>query len=62
MPLKRGKSDKTREANIETEIAAGKDPSQAVAIGYAEQRRARGEKADRIQAHHARRPLGGGRK
>ena len=38
MPLKKGKSDKTRQANIEKEIAAGKPPKQAVAIGYAVQR------------------------
>jgi hypothetical protein len=40
MPLKQGTSRKTREANIEIEIASGKPPKQAVAIGYAEQRRA----------------------
>ena len=40
MPLVKSKSKKAREANIATEIAAGKDPKQAVAIGYAVQRRA----------------------
>lgn len=40
MPLKKGTSDKTRQANIEKEIKAGKKPSQAVAIGYAVQREA----------------------
>jgi len=38
MPLKKGTSDKTRQKNIETEIKAGKKPSQAVAIGYAVQK------------------------
>jgi hypothetical protein len=32
MPLKPGKSDKVVQQNIRTEIAAGKKPSQAVAI------------------------------
>lgn len=41
MPLNRGKSDKAREQNIKTEIAAGRPPKQAVAIGYSEQRAAR---------------------
>lgn len=41
MPLKKGSSNKTREENIKREIAAGKDPKQAVAIGYSEQRRAK---------------------
>lgn len=40
MPLIEGKSDKSREANIEREISAGKSPAQAEAIGYAVQRRA----------------------
>ena len=40
MPLKKSKSKAARQANIEAEIAAGKDPKQAVAIGYAVQRRA----------------------
>ena len=40
MPLIHGTSDKAREANIKTEIAAGKDPKQAVAIGYSEQKEA----------------------
>jgi hypothetical protein len=38
MPLKKGSSDKTRNANIAIEIKAGKKPAQAVAIGYAVQR------------------------
>lgn len=40
MPLKSGKSNKTREANIKREIEAGKPIKQAVAIGYAVQRKA----------------------
>jgi hypothetical protein len=40
MPLKKGKSDKTRKENIETEVAAGRDLKQAVAIAYATQRAA----------------------
>lgn len=39
MPLKEGKSKKTFEKNIKTEIASGKDPKQAVAIAYAVKRR-----------------------
>jgi hypothetical protein len=38
MPLSEGKSKSARQVNIEKEIAAGKDPKQAVAIGYAKQR------------------------
>lgn len=41
VPLKKGTSDKTRQANIATEIKAGKKPAQAVAIGYAVQREAK---------------------
>ena len=40
MPLSKGKSEKSFEKNIKTEIKAGKPPKQAVAIAYAE----RGEK------------------
>ena len=40
MPLKKATSDKARQANIKKEIAAGKPPKQAVAIGYAVQREA----------------------
>jgi hypothetical protein len=39
MPLSKGTSKASREKNIKTEISAGKSPEQAVAIGYAEQRR-----------------------
>ena len=40
MPLQQSRSNKAREANIKTEIAAGRPIKQAVAIGYSEQRRA----------------------
>jgi hypothetical protein len=39
MPLIQGKSKKTLEKNIETEIESGRDPKQAVAIAYAVKRR-----------------------
>jgi hypothetical protein len=39
MPLKSGKSKKVLQANIRTEIASGKKPSQAVAIAYAQRRK-----------------------
>ena len=38
MPLIKGKTDKSRAKNIETEIKAGKDPKQAAAIAYSVQR------------------------
>lgn len=41
MPLIKSPSKAARESNVKTEIAAGKPPKQAVAIAYAEQRRAR---------------------
>ena len=41
MPLIQSSSNRARETNIKTEIAAGKKPSRAVAIGYSEQRAAR---------------------
>lgn len=44
MPLIKSASKKAREANIRAEIAAGKDPKQAVAIGYAVQRKSKGKK------------------
>lgn len=44
MPLKKSPSKKAREQNIKTEIAAGRDPRQAVAIGYAVQREAQKKK------------------
>lgn len=45
MPLKTGTSKKTFEHNIRTEIRSGKDVKQAVAIAYAEKRRAQAKKA-----------------
>lgn len=44
MPLKEGKSRKTFSSNVEKEMKAGKKQSQAVAIAYAEKRKA--EKRD----------------
>lgn len=38
MPLKSGKSKSAFEANVKTEIAAGKPTKQAVAIAYAKKR------------------------
>lgn len=43
MPLSSGTSSAAREKNIKTEIAAGKDPKQAVAISYAKQRENKGK-------------------
>ncbi len=42
MPLIKSISPAARQANIKTEIAAGKPIKQAVAIGYAQQRAAKG--------------------
>jgi hypothetical protein len=50
MPLKQGTSDKTRQANIKKEIAAGKPPKQAVAIGYAVQRENIAKKGGKAEA------------
>lgn len=41
MPLIKSGSKAAREKNIKKEIAAGKDPKQAVAIAYATQRAAK---------------------
>jgi hypothetical protein len=41
MPLKKSASNKVRQENIAKEIASGKDPKQAVAIGYSVQREAK---------------------
>ena len=55
MPLKHSGSKKAREENIKTEIAAGKDPKQAVAIGYSVQRAAaHKKKRDTRKDHHDR--------
>jgi hypothetical protein len=43
MPLINSGSSIARSKNIGTEIAAGKPRAQAVAIGYAQQRRAKGK-------------------
>lgn len=44
MPLSRGKSKKTFEKNIKTEVKAGKPVKQAVAIAYSEKRRSKKKK------------------
>lgn len=41
MPLSKGKSKKSLEKNIKTEIDAGKPPKQAVAIAYSVQKKAK---------------------
>jgi hypothetical protein len=43
MPLDKSKSPKAFQKNIKTEIAAGKNPKQAVAIAYAVKRDAGGK-------------------
>jgi hypothetical protein len=48
MPLFKGKSDKTRQKNIKTEIAAGKPVKQAVAIGYSVQKKASDNDGDEL--------------
>jgi len=40
MPLKTSTSKEAFKSNIKTEIAAGKPPKQAVAIAYAQKRKA----------------------
>ena len=44
MPLKKGKSKETIQANIKEEIHAGKKPSQAAAIAYSVARKSRKKK------------------
>jgi len=44
MPLKYGKSDKTRSENIRREVKAGKNPKKAAAIAYQIQRDLIGKK------------------
>ena len=44
MTLKRGKSKKTIEENIKTEIAYGKPPKEAAAIAYAKARKSKSKK------------------
>ena len=48
MPLKSGKGKKAFSANVETEMAAGKKQSQAVAIAYSVQRK--GHSPDRFES------------
>ena len=48
MPLSSGTSNKAREENVKREIAAGKEPKQAVAIAYAQQRKNRRVHDERI--------------
>jgi hypothetical protein len=38
MPLSKGTTKEARQENVEREIKAGKDPKQAVAIAYSQQR------------------------
>lgn len=47
MPLKKSTSNKARSENIAKEIRAGKEPKQAAAIAYANQRRLRAKEAKR---------------
>lgn len=47
MPLIKSSSKKARQSNIRTEIDSGKDPRQAVAIGYSVQREAEKRKRQR---------------
>lgn len=52
MLLIRSGSAKARQENIQREIAAGKPPKQAVAIGYAVPRRNKGKNlGDEIRSH-----------
>lgn len=51
MPLSTGTSNAAREKNVQTEISAGKDPRQAVAISYSKQRENRAAK-DAINRLH----------
>ncbi len=45
MPLPKGTSNAAREKAVKIEIAAGRKPSQAVAIAYSNQRRRRAARA-----------------
>lgn len=52
MPLVKSSSKAARQANIEKEIASGKKPAQAVAIGYSVQREARRKKIGALLDKH----------
>jgi len=60
MPLVKSSKPAAFKQNVETEVAAGKPPKQAVAIAYSEARQARGRKAGphwdspHMAAHEAR--------
>lgn len=47
MPLKKGKSDKTRSKNIAEMIKAGHPRDQSIAAAYSVQRKAQGKKKSR---------------
>lgn len=47
MPLIKSSSKKARQENIRTEIDSGRDPRQAIAIGYSVQREAESRKRKR---------------
>ena len=61
MPLSKGTSNAAREANIKTEIAAGKDPKQAAAIAYSQQRKNKASDGNKIHVmmHDLMKPLNG---
>lgn len=50
MPLLKGRSRKTIQKNIKTEIAAGKKPKQAVAIAYSVAGLSKEKRKKRIKA------------
>jgi hypothetical protein len=58
MPLIKSGSKEARQANIETEIHAGKPIKQAVAIGYSEQRQNAHEDRHAERVEHERRKYG----
>ena len=55
MPLVHSASKGARQENVKREIAAGKDPKQAVAIAYSVQRKAKGKKMTLAEVKAARR-------
>lgn len=50
MPLIKSATKEARQKNIRKEIAAGRPPKQAVAIGYATQRAAAAKKAAKTKS------------